>query len=595
MNKVRNFGVFVLLAMIFSFANVSPVGAATTPVTLQEGTATWSQSIGSYFVDYVVDGIINGSGWAISPYEGTDQIAVFETSTDIDAVKLDFELHNGPNSHNLGRFRLSYTTDDRSTFADGLDSGGDVTANWTVLTGATISSSCACGETFAILADNSILVGGNTPSNSPVYYVGFTGSFIGVTGIRLEALRDTSLPNNGPGRRPNSGNFILSEITLDATAPTDTSAPTASSAQSPASNGLGWNNTDVTVTWTWSDEAGGSGIDNATCTTSSTSTGEGEITLTATCKDLAGNEGSTSYTVKVDKTLPVADAGSNQSIHAGYTVDLDDGASSDDNTLPEELSYSWSFFSTPAGNTAILNNTNTATPSFTPNVSGEYVAQLIVTDDADNDSEPAFVTLSSLNMAPTAGATATPMLPLLGQSVSLDGSTSSDPDGDTITYSWTITSKPVGSVASLTNATSAMASITPDVSGTYEMSLTVSDFLEAGTPMTVSFVASTAEELSQMQIIAVSTVVTVLQPDEITTAGNQNAFGNFLANTMEQIQKGKLDKAIADLEKAIARTDGCALRGAPDGNGAGMDWVTTCDAQASIYTSLVEALQVLQD
>ena len=47
---------------------------------------------------------------------------------------------------------------------------------------------------------------------------------------------------------------------------------------------------------------------------------------------------------------------------------------------------------------------------------------------------------------------------------------------------------------------------------------------------------------------------------------------------LEQIQGGKVDKAIADLEKAIARTDGCALRGAPDGKGAGMDWVTTCDA-----------------
>jgi hypothetical protein len=187
------------------------------------------------------------------------------------------------------------------------------------------------------------------------------------------------------------------------------------------------------------------------------------------------------------------------------------------------------------------------------------------------------------------------MLPILGQAVSLDGTASSDPDGDTISYQWTVTNKPVGSAASLTNATSATASITPDVSGTYELTLTVSDFLEAGTPVTVSFVASTAEEFSQMQIINVSTVVVALDPAQITTAGNQEAFGNFLTNTMSQIQKGKLDKAIADLEKAIARTDGCALRGSPDGKGAGMDWVTTCDAQASIYNSLVEALQVLQD
>jgi hypothetical protein len=127
------------------------------------------------------------------------------------------------------------------------------------------------------------------------------------------------------------------------------------------------------------------------------------------------------------------------------------------------------------------------------------------------------------------------------------------------------------------------------------MTLTVSDFLESGTAVTVSFVASTAEEFSQMQIISVSTVVMALQPGEVTTAGNQNAFGNFLTNTMSQIQKGNVDKAIADLEKAIARTDGCALRGAPDGSGAGMDWVTTCDAQATVYDSLVAALQALQN
>jgi parallel beta-helix repeat protein len=87
--------------------------------------------------------------------------------------------------------------------------------------------------------------------------------------------------------------------------PADTVAPIASPTESPVANGAGWNNSNVTVTWNWVDNAGGSGIDTANCTTSSTSTGEGNpITLNATCKDLAGNTGSASYTVKVDKTKP---------------------------------------------------------------------------------------------------------------------------------------------------------------------------------------------------------------------------------------------------------------------------------------------------
>jgi hypothetical protein len=85
----------------------------------------------------------------------------------------------------------------------------------------------------------------------------------------------------------------------------DTIAPTASPTQSPVANGAGWNNSNVTVTWNWADNAGGSGIDTANCTTSTTSAGEGSaLSLNATCKDLAGNSGSASYTVKVDKTVP---------------------------------------------------------------------------------------------------------------------------------------------------------------------------------------------------------------------------------------------------------------------------------------------------
>jgi hypothetical protein len=84
----------------------------------------------------------------------------------------------------------------------------------------------------------------------------------------------------------------------------DTTAPTASPTQSPAANPAGWNTSNVTVTWNWSDNAGGSGIDPSHCTQTSTSSGEGTLTLTATCDDLAGNQGTASYTVKVDKTPP---------------------------------------------------------------------------------------------------------------------------------------------------------------------------------------------------------------------------------------------------------------------------------------------------
>jgi ElaB/YqjD/DUF883 family membrane-anchored ribosome-binding protein len=108
-----------------------------------------------------------------------------------------------------------------------------------------------------------------------------------------------------------NGSPVLSAnqtVNITVNPPADSVAPVAVPTQSPAANGAGWNNTDVAVNWNWTDEAGGSGVDANNCTQSSTSAGEGSITLTATCKDLAGNVGSSTYMVNIDKTVPTISA-----------------------------------------------------------------------------------------------------------------------------------------------------------------------------------------------------------------------------------------------------------------------------------------------
>jgi endonuclease G len=86
----------------------------------------------------------------------------------------------------------------------------------------------------------------------------------------------------------------------------ETIAPVANPVQSPIAT-AGWNNTDVTVAWNWTD-AGGSGIDAASCTTSTVSSSEGNaVVLAATCRDRAGNIGTASYSLMIDKTPPVVD------------------------------------------------------------------------------------------------------------------------------------------------------------------------------------------------------------------------------------------------------------------------------------------------
>jgi hypothetical protein len=63
----------------------------------------------------------------------------------------------------------------------------------------------------------------------------------------------------------------------------------------------------------------------------------------------------------------------------------------------------------------------------------------------------------------------------LGSTATLDGSGSFDADGDTLTYAWQITSKPVSSKVSLTSSLGSIASLTADIAGIYFISLTVND------------------------------------------------------------------------------------------------------------------------
>lgn len=59
--------------------------------------------------------------------------------------------------------------------------------------------------------------------------------------------------------------------------------------------------------------------------------------------------------------------------------------------------------------------------------------------------------------------------------VTLDGSGSSDPDDDPITYLWEFTSRPLTSMITLSDKTTDTPSFTPDLVGTYVIELTVAD------------------------------------------------------------------------------------------------------------------------
>ncbi len=183
----------------------------------------------------------------------------------------------------------------------------------------------------------------------------------------------------------------------------------------------------------------------------------------------------------VPNSSPIANAGADQTPLVNDTVTLDGSGSSDGNG--DGLTYSWSFTSKPPGSLAILTGSTTLNPSFMVDVPGDYVVQLIV-NDGMVDSVPNTVTISTDNSAPVANA-GPDQSALFGDTITLDGSGSSDVDGDGLTYSWSFTSRPARQYGNIDWFNNVESHLQIDVSGDYVVQLIVNDGTVDSDPDTV--------------------------------------------------------------------------------------------------------------
>ncbi|MBU2591893.1 MAG: PKD domain-containing protein [Patescibacteria group bacterium] len=189
-------------------------------------------------------------------------------------------------------------------------------------------------------------------------------------------------------------------------------------------------------------------------------------------------------TIKTANISPIANAGLDQTAHVGSIVTLDGSGSSDpDGNIP--LTYEWSFVSMPTGSTALFSNSKIVNPTFTTDLPGDYVLQLVVTDSLGAASAPDTLTVSTTNSAPIAAAGPDQSVIVIGI-IQLDGTQSYDPDGDPIAYWWTFVSVPNGSNASLVGANTATPTFAADVQGNYVAQLVVSDPWTQSSPGTVT-------------------------------------------------------------------------------------------------------------
>jgi len=170
---------------------------------------------------------------------------------------------------------------------------------------------------------------------------------------------------------------------------------------------------------------------------------------------------------------PVAKTGPIQNVKLDDLVTLDGSTSTDPNK--DLLTYKWEFVSKPTDSLATLLLETTAKPTFTADKVGIYSIKLVVSDGkASSVAALSTVVASLTNSAPVAK-------PGIAQSVTvnadvvLDGSLSSDADGNSLTYKWTLLSKPDQSTAALKFSTAALSSFKADKAGIYVASLVVND------------------------------------------------------------------------------------------------------------------------
>lgn len=289
---------------------------------------------------------------------------------------------------------------------------------------------------------------------------------------------------------------------------------------------------------------------------------------------------------------PVANAGPDQAVREGDEVILNASASFDDNTATEDLLFDWKLISWPAGSTAVINDKNSQSASFIADAAGTFVVQLIVTDQAGLSSIQDELMISSDNLPPSADAGPDQLVPI-NQLVLLDGSNSSDPENDTISFSWKFLSKPEGSFASITVPDIAAPHFMPDIEGIYVAQLVVSDQIGPSNPDSVAVTATSTDTYAKLLIQNASDIIASLPLDSVASRGNKIALTHHLIEAIEQINCGNLLIAEDKIQKAVSRTDGCVLRGSPDESGPGRDWIIDCATQAVIYELLNTALDVL--
>jgi hypothetical protein len=148
------------------------------------------------------------------------------------------------------------------------------------------------------------------------------------------------------------------------------------------------------------------------------------------------------------------------------------------------LTYDWTLIAAPEGSLATMPGGTADRLSFLPDLVGDYVAQLVVTNSMGLSSEPCEAKIHAIAVdRPVAvcDVAPNPIRPELDTADWL-GSASTDPSGLPLTHDWTLLEVPSGSTATMPEGDADRLGFVADLEGAYIGQLVVTN--SAGVPST---------------------------------------------------------------------------------------------------------------
>ncbi|MDA7966140.1 RHS repeat-associated core domain-containing protein [Ruegeria sp.] len=204
-------------------------------------------------------------------------------------------------------------------------------------------------------------------------------------------------------------------------------------------------------------------------------TGHGSGVVQLIVSDASGVSLADTIFVGNTNLRPVLEAGSKISLLSGQTVDLNASDYSYDGNA-DALTYGWSLISRPSGSNADIGApiVQGEALTFAPDRVGTYLLQITAADDA-MIAEPSVVMVEVVNSPPVAAVSGDTEV-FVGDVATISAAGSGDPDGDALSYVWSLVSAPDGSTAAIAGQGQPSITFTPDRRGDYVFNLTVSDY-----------------------------------------------------------------------------------------------------------------------